>query len=183
VVEVIGIIIILVKVLIPMVIDGAVLEEDFPKIEVVVFAVSYSSKKQHLDTQFFIGRGGGASGSDSFRDSDDRGKFELNKWHCFTCRFFFQVVHIVVIKVVLIVAIAMVPIAVLVAVRVVHRIIHHIKRIQEKKIQIKNLKNKQYLLINYLYAPMRTFFFLFFVASLSIRNQCCFPFIQEPTRI
>jgi len=47
VVEVIGIIIILVKVLIPMVIDGAVPEEeDFPIIEVVVFAVSYSSKKK-----------------------------------------------------------------------------------------------------------------------------------------
>jgi hypothetical protein len=57
VVEVIGIIIILVKVLILMVIDGAVPEEeDFPIIEVVVFAVSYSSKKKLQYTIFYRSR-------------------------------------------------------------------------------------------------------------------------------
>ncbi len=63
-----------------------------------------------------------------------------------------EVVHMVVV--------GMVNIAVLAVVMVVHQIMHHIKTIQEKKISIKNLKTKLYLLTNYLYAPMRSFFFL-----------------------
>jgi hypothetical protein len=53
-VEAIGIITILVKVLISIVIDGVIPEEeDFPIIEVKVFAVSSSSEKnQSIDTKF-----------------------------------------------------------------------------------------------------------------------------------
>jgi hypothetical protein len=130
-VEAIGIITILVKVLISIVIDGVIPEEeDFPIIEVKVFAVSYSSEKKSIYRyKIFIGRGGG-SGGDSFRDSDDRGIFQLNKRNFFNYLFFFfKVDHIVVIKVLHIVAvIVMVHIAVLVTAIVVHQIIHHIKQ-------------------------------------------------------
>jgi hypothetical protein len=92
VVEIIGIIITLVKVLVPMVIDGEVPEVVVVSqiVEVVVvFVVSYLNEKKMIfkNNVFFVGASGGG-GSDFSRDGGDRGKFPLYNLQVLNYRFF-----------------------------------------------------------------------------------------------
>jgi hypothetical protein len=93
VVEIIGIIITLVKVLVPMVIDGEVPEVVVVSqiVEVVVvFVVSYLNEKKMIfkNNVFFVGASGGGGGSDFSRDGGDRGKFPLYNLQVLNYRFF-----------------------------------------------------------------------------------------------